>query len=229
MRQSESLTKFAPAFLKAQKALKKAQKDGTNPHFHSKFPTFESVWDACMPSFHENDVMVVQRPEGSANGVTVHTMVLHVSGEFMEDALNMPCAKPNDPQAVGSALTYGRRYGLEAMAGIVREDDDAEAATSRPVAQTVTRPNPAIPSDRFPPHDARTGEVAAVFPGYGKSAGMPVKGASFNDLQFYANGAKRSLADASKARFHAKEQALLDAINAELNASTKTEQGEVQF
>ena len=228
MRQSESLTKFAPAFLKAQKALKKAQKDGTNPHFHSKFPTFESVWDACMPSFHENDLMVVQRPEGSANGVTVHTMVLHVSGEFMEDALNMPCAKPNDPQAVGSALTYGRRYGLEAMAGIVREDDDAEAATNHTEVR-ATKPQPPPAATRTAPHDARTGEVAAVFPGYGKSAGMPVKGASFNDLQFYANGAKRSLADASKARFHAKEQALLDAINAELNASTKTEQGEVQF
>ncbi len=54
-----------------------------------------------------------------------------------------------------------------------------------------------------------------VFPPYGRSKGLPVFGASAGDLEFYSNGCARSLADESKARFHAKEQALLEAITQE--------------
>lgn len=55
-----------------------------------------------------------------------------------------------------------------------------------------------------------------VFPNYGRSKGAPIRGASQNDLEFYANGARRSLNDPSKARWHEKEQALLAQIEAEL-------------
>lgn len=57
---------------------------------------------------------------------------------------------------------------------------------------------------------------ALVFPPYGRSKGQPVKGASRNDLEFYAAGCKRTLDDPSKERFHAKERLLLAAIEAEL-------------
>lgn len=56
----------------------------------------------------------------------------------------------------------------------------------------------------------------AVFPGYGRSKGLPVAGASKGDLEFYKSGCERTLADPSKERFHAKERTLLAAINAEL-------------
>ena len=55
-----------------------------------------------------------------------------------------------------------------------------------------------------------------VFPNYGRSKGMPIAGASMQDLEFYANGSRRSLADPSKARFHEKERVLLGAIEAEI-------------
>src|SRR6478735_3194492 len=55
-----------------------------------------------------------------------------------------------------------------------------------------------------------------VFPPYGRSKGMPIRGASLQDLEFYANGSRRSLADQSKARFHDKERAMLASIEAEL-------------
>ena len=59
------------------------------------------------------------------------------------------------------------------------------------------------------------GEPPAVFPPYGRSRGMPIRGASGQDLEFYATGARRTLADPGKARFHDKERALLSAIEAE--------------
>lgn len=71
----------------------------------------------------------------------------------------------------------------------------------------------AAPSRRAP--SAGPGEPPTVFPPYGRSRGMPIQGASAQDLDFYATGARRTLADPSKARFHDKERALLVAIEAE--------------
>lgn len=63
---------------------------------------------------------------------------------------------------------------------------------------------------------APSGPLPTVFPPYGRSKGMPIAGASRGDLEYYANGSKRSLSDPSKARFHDKERAMLAAIEAEM-------------
>ncbi len=55
-----------------------------------------------------------------------------------------------------------------------------------------------------------------VFPPYGRSKGMPIRGASMQDLEFYKSGSMRSLADPSKSRFHEKEKVMLAAIDAEI-------------
>lgn len=60
------------------------------------------------------------------------------------------------------------------------------------------------------------GGEGMTFPNYGRSKGAPIVGASMQDLEYYANGARRSLADPSKARWHDKERALLAAIEAEI-------------
>lgn len=71
----------------------------------------------------------------------------------------------------------------------------------------------AAPAASRPP--AGGGEGLSL-PNYGRSKGQPVSGASVQDLEFYANGARRSLADPSKARWHDKEKQLLSAIEAEI-------------
>lgn len=60
------------------------------------------------------------------------------------------------------------------------------------------------------------GGSGETFPPYGRSKGMPIFGASMGDLEFYANGSKRSLADPSKSRWHDKERQMLAAIEAEV-------------
>jgi hypothetical protein len=62
----------------------------------------------------------------------------------------------------------------------------------------------------------QAGGTDLVFPPYGRSKGMPISGASMQDLEFYANGSRRSLADPSKSRWHDKERALLAAIEGEI-------------
>ncbi len=63
---------------------------------------------------------------------------------------------------------------------------------------------------------ASGGGGGEVFPNYGRSKGGPIRGATMQDLEYYANGARRSLADPSKSRWHDKERALLAAIEAEI-------------
>jgi hypothetical protein len=55
-----------------------------------------------------------------------------------------------------------------------------------------------------------------VFPPFGRSKGTAIRGAAIDTLRFYEGAAVRTLADPAKARFHTKEQALLDVIRAEL-------------
>jgi len=55
-----------------------------------------------------------------------------------------------------------------------------------------------------------------AFPNYGRHKNEPIHGADVETLTYYANGCRRSLADASKSKWHAKEKALLMAIEAEI-------------
>jgi hypothetical protein len=70
------------------------------------------------------------------------------------------------------------------------------------------------------PSAAAGGGEGMVFPPYGRSKGMPIAGASLQDLEFYASGSRRSLADPGKSRWHDKERVLLAAIEAEITRQT---------
>lgn len=75
------------------------------------------------------------------------------------------------------------------------------------------------PGRRAPPPSSGGGGGGGggeIFPPYGRSKGMPIRGATMQDLEFYANGSRRSLADQTKARFHDKERVMLAAIEAEI-------------
>lgn len=129
MTHSESLKEFAPAMAKAQAVMKGAPRDHTNPAFpRSRYADLASVWDACREALTSNGFSVLQMPSADGNAVTITTMLLHSSGEWMAEPLTMT-AKDAGPQSIGSAITYGRRYGLMAAVGICPEDDDGEAAT----------------------------------------------------------------------------------------------------
>ena len=67
-----------------------------------------------------------------------------------------------------------------------------------------------------PPPRRQAPSGGMAFPNYGRSKGAPIAGATVQDLEYYAAGARRSLADPSKSRFHEKERQLLAAIEDEL-------------
>ena len=146
MTRSDSIGQLAAALAKAQKAIKGAVKDARNPHFNSRYADLATVHEACREALASNELAVVQSPSADAGLVRLTTLILHSSGEWIESDPLQVQAKDAGPQAVGSCLTYLRRYQLAAVVGVAPEDDDGEAAEGRAVAsQPAARPAPRPP------------------------------------------------------------------------------------
>ena len=132
MTHSEQINELAMALAKAQGQIEGAKKDSINPHFKNRYADLASVWDACREALTKNGLSVVQSAENNESGYGVTTMLLHTSGQWMRGTLYLKPMK-DDAQGAGSALTYARRYALSSMVGIAPEDDDANAASAKPV------------------------------------------------------------------------------------------------
>lgn len=119
---------IALALASAQANMGKALKQANNPHFRSKYADLGSVMDACLPALNEAGIALIQPTGEDEHGRFVETTLIHgESGETLSCRVPLIVGK-NDMQGYGSAVTYARRYGLMAMAGIAPEDDDGNAA-----------------------------------------------------------------------------------------------------
>ncbi len=129
MQKSETINELAAALAIAQGQIKPALKDADNPFFKSKYADLASIWEAIREPLSKNGLSVPQFVENDGEFVTVTTMLCHKSGQWLSGSISLKPAK-GDAQAAGSAATYGRRYGLSAIVGVVADvDDDGNAAT----------------------------------------------------------------------------------------------------
>lgn len=100
---------------------------------YGKYATLAAVMEAITPALAVNGLALVQEAELGDSAVTMAATLIHESGETIEFApLTMPLGNVRTPQAVGSAMTYGRRYQLTALFGLAPDDDDGEAASKTP-------------------------------------------------------------------------------------------------
>lgn len=127
------------ALCKAQSQMKAAKKDKKNPYFNSSYSDLASVFDAIREPFAENGLAVTQTVEILESGhQALCTALLHVSGDRIESKMLLP--HEQNPQKLGSLMTYYRRYSLMAIAGLPAEDDDGNEAakTQYKKADTLT-------------------------------------------------------------------------------------------
>jgi hypothetical protein len=137
---------IATALAAAQINMGKALKQTSNPHFRSKYADLGSVMDACLPALNAHGIAVIQPTGEDEIGRFVETRLIHgESGEQLSCWVPLIVSK-NDMQGYGSAVTYARRYGLMAMAGIAPEDDDGNAAAKAAPKQELPQP---ITADQF--------------------------------------------------------------------------------
>jgi hypothetical protein len=137
MKTSETIIKITPAFLKAQKDMEGAKKDAKNPFFKSSYADLSSVLEACKNALNSNGISILQPHTTEFNPVSgeevhyVETILVHESGEYFSSKTKMEVSKKNDPQSLGSAISYARRYGLQSLISLPAEDDDGEKAMNR--------------------------------------------------------------------------------------------------
>ena len=132
MNRSESIIKLSQALLKAQKDMESAKKDSANPFFKSKYADYNAVLEACKGPLNNNGILILQPTSIIDGTVVIETVLIHSdSGEFISATTPIVVAKQNDPQALGSAVTYGKRYGLQSLISLPSEDDDSELAMGR--------------------------------------------------------------------------------------------------
>ena len=127
---SESINELAKALALAQGEIRGASEDKVNPHFKSSYASLASVWDACRLPLSKNGLSIIQNPDMISGELYLVTMLLHSSGQWMKSTI--PVSNPKGtPHALGSSLTYMRRYSLSAMVGVApgddATDDDANA------------------------------------------------------------------------------------------------------
>jgi hypothetical protein len=137
---STSIAALTAALVKAVADMKNPLKESTNPHFRSRYADLAAVRDAVVPVLARHGLAVMQMPTDvpGPDGTylpALSTVLAHTSGEYVKSTVLLRPVKL-DPQAIGSAVTYARRYGLLAVVGLATEDDDGNDAT-RPGQETA--------------------------------------------------------------------------------------------
>ena len=137
MNRSESIVNLSKALLKAQQQMESAKKDSANPFFKSKYADYNAVLEACKGPLNDNGIVILQptnmrsNPDGTTQLVIETTLIHAESGEFISSMSPVVVAKQNDPQALGSGISYQKRYSLQSLISLPSDDDDGEGAMDR--------------------------------------------------------------------------------------------------
>lgn len=148
---SESIVNIAKALVSFSSEIKSISHDSENPHFRSQYTSLDHMIDETKPILSNHGLTVMQFPGGDGERVTVRTMVLHNSGEWIEsEPLTLKPVK-FDPQGAGSAITYARRYSYAAALSLsLGDDDDGNSTSLAPGQKTPQTPNKAPASQQEP-------------------------------------------------------------------------------
>lgn len=151
---SPEIGKLAEALAAAHKGFKPVKKETINPFYNKKYAELSNVIEATDEALSNNGLAIIQSPGLAApNKVRVTTLLLHTSGQWIKDVLELPMSKP-DAQGAGASITYARRYSYQSFVSVAAEPDDdgnaasgkqitvsdGQATVSKPAAKTTTKP-----------------------------------------------------------------------------------------
>lgn len=137
MKYSDSITKIAIALVKAQKEIENVNPTSRNPFIGNKYADLASIINEVKPALMANGISLIQIPSFDGQIASVETILLHESGEWISGISSSPLQPgkdgktKHDPQGIGSATTYLRRYAMAAMCFLAQEDDDGNNASGR--------------------------------------------------------------------------------------------------
>jgi len=145
MNTSEQIDQIATALAGAQAKMSNATFNKKNPHFGNRYADLAAIRDATVPALSANGLAITQFTSVGDAYMLLHTRLAHKSGQWIESIYPLPVIL-DKPQAMGSALTYAKRYSWASLCGVsAEEDDDANAAQDAPSKRNAARSNGAEP------------------------------------------------------------------------------------
>jgi hypothetical protein len=129
---STEMNEIYSALAKAQEEMQVAHTSSANPFFKSKYAKLDEVIKASRPYLTKNGLSVMQHITYDEPHQFLVTILAHSSGQWVSSRMLLVPVK-NEPQSLGSCITYMRRYSYAAVVGVVigDEDDDGETAQGR--------------------------------------------------------------------------------------------------
>jgi hypothetical protein len=129
--------KFREKLLAVQKEVGAIKKDKDNPFFHSKYADINSMLEQVKPILNKHGLVVTQPLSVVEGRLGINTVIMDAESE---EGISSSCVLPDisDPQKVGSAITYFRRYSLQSLLALEAEDDDANMASGKKI-KSVTK------------------------------------------------------------------------------------------
>ena len=138
---SETISELAKALSNFQGKMTAVKKDAVNPFYKSKYATLDTIWETIRKPLSESGLSIAQTMNVFGDKSLLETTLYHNSGEWISGTQLVNPIK-DDPQSLGSAISYARRYSLSALLGIVAdEDDDANVATKPEPVKPTTKPS----------------------------------------------------------------------------------------
>lgn len=116
--------------------------DESNTYHQSRFTSLSKIMKELIPKLSAEGIALMHEVRAENNGLLLNiiTRLVTVDGESVEISIPMTVTNPN-PQAIGSLVAYGRRYGVNALFAIAQEDDDdGEGAMNRTNSSTSKKP-----------------------------------------------------------------------------------------
>ena len=154
MEHSENLSELFKALAEFQGKIESIKRTAENPFFKSSYSDLAAVWDTIRTPMAEHGLSVIQPMESNNGDIYVVTILGHTSGQWIKGKLKLTPVK-QDPQGVGSAITYGRRYSLMGILGLSSEgeDDDGEEAMGRAKKKPEPEKQKPKPKEKPPKKD----------------------------------------------------------------------------
>lgn len=138
MKKSDTIGKLAGALALAQAEMPDVKKNAVNPFLKNKYADLGAVIETSRPYLAKNGLSISQFPTSEADKIGVTSILMHTSGEYIEDTIYISTSDSKGlsvAQSAGVVISYLRRYGWTSILGMYAEED-TDGATGKP-AQPV--------------------------------------------------------------------------------------------
>lgn len=223
---------FFKDLVAVQTELKNPQKNKQGYGYN--YTTLDSLIDLTKPILQKHNLAIIQTLTGDGQKVGINTMLIHSSGESISETLWLPPTEMknmNAVQAIGSSITYGRRYGISAILGISSEDDtDAHTETHKntPNLNACEKTYKDMGYDVKTSYSSNVSEIELVPAGYNK--GKRWDSLSIDEIKKSMTYYESEIASKPTSKFIAKNKEILAYITSIYNnAINKVSSEEVPF